>query len=168
MQLIERLRVAFSGKRLSDAIKRELAALVTRAGAISRECQAGLDAATSFRITSVETDHLPDSAASTAGALAKVLAAFDGHEIRIHQLVAEFHDAERALSDRIDVLAGVYRPSDTERARLFAEIATIRRTAMDLHVRFLQDFMSLERLWQRWSPEPRRLHLETSPRLRQA
>ena len=169
MRLIERLRIVVTGRKLSDAIKADIEALVARSVAIGRECQVGLDEAAAFRIKTLETNHLPESAASTLTALGRVLEAFDGHEIRIHQLVAEFHDAERVLVDRIDTLAGVYRASDRERARLLDEIWAIRGTAMDLHVQFLQGFMSLERLWQRWSPaEPRHLRLDASPRLRRA
>jgi len=169
MNVIERLLIVLTGRKLSDAIRQETGALVARAGAIGRECQAGLDEAAAFRIKSLEISHLPESAVSTSIALGKVLEAFDRHEIRIHRLVAEFHDAERVLAERIDTLAGIYRTSDPERARMHDEFAAIRRTAMDLHVRFLQDFMSLERLWQHWSPaEPRHLYSEPSPRLKRA
>jgi len=169
MKLIERLRIVVTGRKLSDAVKPDIETLMARSGAILRECQVGLDEAAAFRIKTLGTNHLPESAASTLTALGRVLEAFDGREIRIHQLVADFHDAERALVDRIDALAGVYRASDSERGRLLDEISAIRRTAMDLHVQFLQGFMSLERLWQRCSPaQPRHLHMDASPRLRRA
>ena len=169
MRLIERLWIAFSGRKLSDVIKPYTDALVARAGAICRECQAGLDAAAALRARSLETNHFPESAQANHAALERVLDRFDVHEIRIHQLVAEFHDAERDLICRVDALAGVYKMSEIDKAQLTEEIAEIRRPAIDLHARFLQDFMSLERLWQQWLPsEPRIAQQQATPRIKRA
>ena len=166
---MERLWIALSGKKLADAIKPDVNALVEKAGAICRECHAALDAAGALRAKTLETNHVTGSAASNLTALEKVLEAFDRQEIRIHQLVAELQNAEHALFDRIDGLAGIYRLSAAEKARLMEDIGAIRQPAMELHARFLQDFMSLERLWQQWSPAERvGAHQETTPRLRRA
>lgn len=169
MRLIERLRIALFGRQLSDAIKPDVDALTARVGAIRGECQAALDAAAAFRARTLQTSHIPESVPANLTALGNVLEAFDGHEARINQMVAEFHDAEHALDDRIGDLAGLYRTPETSRARLMEEIAAIRRPALDLHVRFLRDFMSLERLWQQWSPgEERALQQDSAPRRKRA
>ena len=169
MRLIERLKIALLGRKLSDAIKPDVDALVARAGAIRRECQAALDTSAALRVRSLETNHLPEASAANLTALGEVLWAFDDHELRIHRLVAKFHDAEHAMVDRIEALAGVYKMSDADKAQVLEEIAAIRRPASDLHARFLQDFMSLERLWQQWSqPESRSAEQETTPRQKRA
>ena len=169
MRLMERLWIALSGKKLGDAIKPDTNALVEKAGAICRECHAALDAAGALRARTVETNHVPGSAASNLTALEKVLEAFDRQEIRIHQLVAELQKVEDALFDRIHGLAGIYRMSPAEKARLMEDLGAIRQPAMEMHARFLQDFMSLERLWQQWSPAGVGSdHRQPSSRLRRA
>lgn len=149
---------------MSDAVKHDIASLVAKAGAIGRECESALDAADALRTRTLQTDHLPECAPHNLAAVGKMLEAFDSHEIRIHQLVAEFHDAEHALVDRIDALARARRTPHTEQVEILGQIAAARQQAMDLHARFLHGFMSLERLWQQWSPaDPAVLHHEASP-----
>lgn len=156
MRLIARLKIAFYGRELSAAIKPNIDALAARANEISNECNAALAAAEALRTQVLASGEAPGSAQTNLNALQRVLAACDAHEARIHDLVAAFHELELFLLARIDSLTSLYRPSEAERARLFGEIDAIRRPATELHARFLQDFMRLERLWQQWSPASQR------------
>jgi len=150
--LIERLRIAFLGRRLPDAIKPDLDALAAKAGEISNECYDALTAASALRTKVVASSDAAASAEANLIALGGVLEAFDGHETRIHDLVAKFHELEHSVLVRLEDLSAIYRPSDSEKTRLLEEVEAIRRPATDLHAQFLHDFMSLERLWQQWSP----------------
>lgn len=152
MRLLERLKLALSGRQGSDAIKQDIDALAAKAGAIGHECRTALNAAAALRVTTIETGHLPESSQAHLAALSEVLEAFESHETRIHQLVAEFHDAEHALVDRINALVGDDKTPASEKARFMEQIAAARQQAMDLHAQFLHEFMNLERLWQQWSP----------------
>lgn len=162
MRLIDRLRVALFGRHLSDAIRSDTDVLAARAGEICAECNAALAVAAALREKFLALPRTPTPAETDLNALANVLEAFDGHETRIHDLVADFHEREQSLLARIEKLSVVCRTPVSEKVRLLGEIEAIRRPATDLHARFVQDFMSLERLWQDWSRAGQRLDRQPS------
>src|SRR5262245_44807478 len=101
MRLIERLRIAFTRTRFADAIKPDVDALAAKAAEISGECNEALSEAAVLRKKILVSPHNSETAALNLAALGETLGAFDGHELRIHDLVAEFHEVERVLLERV-------------------------------------------------------------------